>query len=166
MILPMPQTGPRFQMQAPVLALTDLAVDGKSLFRGTAALGKLNASIGQFQFAAAGNRAQQLRVAVPQASVQGLNVVPSGGQTIALAAAALKDAALDGLARKLTIGSLALNGADLPLRRERDGQHQPDGLVAAQAGGFCACATKPCLECRCCSLVARKRGREVLRIAR
>jgi hypothetical protein len=115
--------GPRFQMQAPALALTDLAVDGKSLFRGTAALGKLNASIGQFHFAAAGNRTQQLRVTVPQASVQGLNVVPSGGgQTIALATAALKDAALDGLVRKLTIGSLALNGADLPLRRERDGR--------------------------------------------
>jgi uncharacterized protein involved in outer membrane biogenesis len=116
------QGGPRFSMQAPSVAVADLAVDGKKLFRGTAALGKLNASIGQFQFTAAAGGGTT-RAAVPQARIQGLRIVPSGSnQTIRLAAADLKDAALDGPARKLTIASLAVSGADLPLRRERNGR--------------------------------------------
>lgn len=109
--------GPRFSMQAPSLALQDLALDGKNAFRGTATLEGLRAAIGQFQFAG------QMRASVPQASIQGLKIVPSGGgQTIALESASLQNAALDGAARKLAIGNLALSGADLPLRRERNGR--------------------------------------------
>lgn len=117
--------GPHLRMQAPDVTLTDLAVQGKNLFRGTAALDRLNAAIGQFQFAAAGNRIGQMQASVPRAGVQGLKIVPSGGgasQTIALADGVLQNATLDAMARKLSIGSLALNGADLPLHRERNGR--------------------------------------------
>lgn len=116
--------GPHLRMQAPAVTLTDLAVQGKNLFRGTAALDRLNAAIGQFQFAAAGNRIGQMQASVPRASVQGLKIVPSGGggQTIALADGVLQNAALDAVTRKLSVGSLTLSGADLPLRRERNGR--------------------------------------------
>ena len=111
------QAGPRFSMQAPSLALKELALDGRNVFRGTATLADLKAAIGQFQYTG------QMRASVPQANIQGLKITPSGGsQAIALESAALKNAALDGAARKLSIDSLALNGADLPLRRERDGR--------------------------------------------
>lgn len=111
------QNGPRFSMQAPMLTLKGLALDGKNAFRGTATLDDLRAAIGQFQYAG------QMRASVPQANIQGLKIMPAGGgQAIALESAALKNAALDGAARKLAIDSLALDGADLPLRRERNGR--------------------------------------------
>jgi uncharacterized protein involved in outer membrane biogenesis len=111
------QNGPRFSMQAPSIALRDMALDGKTLFRGTATLADLKAAIGRFEIAG------QMRASVPQAHIQGLKISPSGpGQAVTLESAAMKDAALDGAARKLTIASLAVSGADVPLRRERNGR--------------------------------------------
>lgn len=131
------ETGPRLRMQAPAVTLSNLAVQGKNLFRGTAVLEKFNAAIGQFQFASAGNRVGQMQASVPQASIQGLRIVPSGGgasQSIALADGTLKEAAFDGVARKLSIGGLALSGADLPLRRERDGRISLMALLPDRPG--------------------------------
>jgi len=117
------QAGPRLDMTAPNLALTNLVVDGKDLFRGTLRLEKLNSGIGQLKFAVNAQGIAVFNTNIPQTTLQGLQIAPSAdtGQTIGLAHAALKDVALDYSARKLTVGSLALSGADLPLRRARDG---------------------------------------------
>ncbi len=117
--------GLRLAMRAPALTLTNLAMDGKSLFHGTAQLDKFRTGIGQFQLADADNGITLLRTTVPQATIEGLRIAPSGngaGRMIKLASATLKDAALDNQTRKLSIGSLALSGANLPLRREHDGR--------------------------------------------
>ena len=117
------QEGPRLDMTAPSLTLTNLAVDGRDLFHGTLKLESLNSAIGRLRFALNAQAPASFSADIPQTTLQGLRIAPSAdtGQTIGLAHAALKDVALDYSARKLTAGSLALNGIDLPLSRARDG---------------------------------------------
>lgn len=117
--------GLRLAIRAPDITVTNFAVDGKSLFRGTARIDQFRTDIGQLELTDAGNGARQLHTTVPQATVEGLRIAPSGnaaGQSIKLATATLKDIALDNQTHKLSIASLALSGADLSLRREHDGR--------------------------------------------
>jgi hypothetical protein len=118
------QEGPRLDLTAPKLALTNLAVDGKDIFRGTLRLESLNSGIGRLKFTVNPQNIAQFSADIPQTTLQGLQIAPSAdtGQTIGLARAGLKDVALDYSAHKLTAGSLALSGIDLPLRRARDGR--------------------------------------------
>ncbi len=101
--------GLRLAMRAPALTLANLAVDGKSLFHGTAQLDKFRKGIGQFQLAYADNGITLLRTTIPQATIEGLRIAPSGNAAgqIKLASATLKDATVDNQTRKLSIGSLA-----------------------------------------------------------
>ena len=119
------QTGLRLTMGAPALTSTNLAVDGKSLFHGTAQLNQFRAGIGQLEIIDTQNGVMLLHATVPLATAEGLSIVPSGnaaGQIVKLATATLKDVAVDNQTRVLSVGSLALSGVDLPLRRERDGR--------------------------------------------
>jgi len=118
-------TGLRLTMHAPTLSSTNLAADGKTLFHGTVQLDQFRTGISQLELTHAENGVMLLRATVPQATLEGLRIAPSGnvaGQTIKLATATLVDAAVDYQARKLSVGSVALSGVDLPLRREHDGR--------------------------------------------
>lgn len=119
------ETGLRLTMRAPALTFTNLAVGGKNLFHGTVQFDQFRTGIDQLQLTDAENGVTMLRTTVPEARVEGLRIAPSGnaaGQIIKLATATLKDIVLDNQARKLSLGSLALSGVDLPLRRERNGR--------------------------------------------
>jgi hypothetical protein len=112
-------------MRATAVRLANLALDGKSMFHGTVQLEQFQTTIGQLQLADAKNGVMLLRTTVPQARLEGLRITPFGnaaGRTVKLATATLKDIGLDNQARKLSVGSLALSGLDLPLRREPDGR--------------------------------------------
>jgi len=61
-------------------------------------------------------------------------VPAGGGSAIKLASLSLKDAKLDMGARQITLGSLALDGADLPVRREKDGRISLMAMVPEKAG--------------------------------
>lgn len=113
--------GMRLGLSVPSLALTGLGFDGKkNLFRGSVKLDRLQASIGPL--AVTGGSALAMIAAMPRLDVQGLAVVPANGAAIRLAGLSLKGATLDMGARRITLGSLELGGADLPVRRERDGR--------------------------------------------
>jgi uncharacterized protein involved in outer membrane biogenesis len=118
------QEGPRLDMTAPSLTLTNLAVDGKHIFPGTINLENLSSGIGRLKFVANAKGIAALGVDIPQSTLRGLRIAASTGtgQAIGLAQAALKDVALDYSARKLTAGGLTLSGVDLPLLRARDGR--------------------------------------------
>jgi hypothetical protein len=114
--------GMRLGMSVPSLALSGLALDGKKLFRGSVKLDRLQASIGPVSVV--GGRAVSMTAAMPRLDVQGLSVAAATGgaeRAIKLAGLSLKAAKLNLNARQITLGSLALEGADLPVRRERDG---------------------------------------------
>jgi hypothetical protein len=118
-------SGLHLTLQAPELTVAKLGMDGKSLFHGTAQIEQFRTGIGQLELTDAGNGTMLLHTTVPQARVEGLLIAPHGneaGQIIKLATATFKDVALDNRARKLSVGSLALSGADLSLRRENDGR--------------------------------------------
>jgi uncharacterized protein involved in outer membrane biogenesis len=114
--------GMRLGASVPTLSLTGLSLNGKkTLFRGSVKLDRLQASIGPV--AVTGGKSLAMLAAMPRLDVQGLGVVPAGGgNAIKLASLSLKGAKLDMGARQITLGSLALDGADLPVRRERDGR--------------------------------------------
>ena len=116
-------TGPSLDVNAPSVTLTKLAVDGRDLFHGMLRLESFNSTIGRLKFALNAQNSASLSAEIPQTTLQGLQIAPSGdtGQAIGLAHAALKDVALDYSARKLTAGSLALSGVNIPLLRALDG---------------------------------------------
>ena len=126
--------GMRLGASVPALSLTGLSLDGKkTLFRGSVKLDRLQASIGPI--AMTGGKSLAMLAAMPRLDVEGLGVVPAGGgNAIKLASLSLKGAKLDMGAHLITLGSLALDGADLPVRRERDGRISLMAMMPEKAG--------------------------------
>jgi uncharacterized protein involved in outer membrane biogenesis len=115
--------GMRLGLSVPNLALAGLAFDGKkNLFRGSVTLDRLEAGIGPV--AVTGGRVLSATAAMPRLDMQGLRVAPTTGgadRAIKLASLSLKDAKLDLNTRRITLASIVADGADLPVRRERNG---------------------------------------------
>jgi uncharacterized protein involved in outer membrane biogenesis len=126
--------GMRLGASVPTLSLTGLSLDGKkNLFRGSVKLDRLQASVGPV--AMTGGKALAVTAAMPRLDLQGLGVIPAGGgDAIKLASLSLKDAKLDMGAHQITLGSLALDGADLPVRREKDGHISLMAMMPEKAG--------------------------------
>ncbi len=135
--------GVRLDMAVPDLALSGVAFDGKKeMFRGSVKIDRLNASLGPIIAANGSGGIARLDAAMPRLDVQGISVSgPAPDQAIKLTSFALKNARLDYGARRIDLGDIALNGADLPIRRERDGKisllamlpEKPAGPAAATA---------------------------------
>ncbi|MEO8896663.1 MAG: DUF748 domain-containing protein, partial [Rhizomicrobium sp.] len=134
--------GVRLGMSVPTLALSDLGFDGKkNLFRGSVKLDRLAASIGPV--AVMGGRALSVTAAMPRLNMQGLSIVPmTGWPAIKLAGLSLKDAKLNLGTRQVTLGSLVLDGADLPVRRERNGAISLMAIMPEKAEQAIAPATQ------------------------
>ena len=115
--------GMRLNMALPKLTLSGLGFDGKKeIFRGSVKLDQLEASIGPVVYAS--GAAGTMTAAVPRLDLHGLSVLPLAGkpdQAIKLASLSLKDVRLDLNTRRISLGDLTLDGADLPVRRERNG---------------------------------------------
>lgn len=99
-------------------------VGGKALFRGTFALRQLDASAGPIMLTAGAHGITRLTAVMPKLALQGLDVTAPGANApaIQLADASLTNVTLDFNARKLQLGSLALDGAMLSARRQHNGQ--------------------------------------------
>jgi uncharacterized protein involved in outer membrane biogenesis len=126
--------GMRLGASVPTLSLAGLSFDGKkNLFRGSVKLDRLQASIGPV--AVTGGKTLAMTAAMPRLDMTGLGVTPAGGgSAIKLASLSLKDAKLDMAARQITLGSLVLDGGDLPVRRERDGRISLMAMMPERAG--------------------------------
>lgn len=128
-------SGMRLGASVPTLSLTGLSLDGKkNLFRGSVKLDRLQASIGPL--AVVGGKTLAMTAAMPRLDVQDLGIAPAGGgNAIKLASLSLKGAKLDMGARQITLNSLALDGADLPVRREKDGRISLMAMMPEKAAG-------------------------------
>ena len=96
-----------------------------ALFGGSVKFDRLNANIGHVVFGERHGVVTMLRVAMPSLAVHGLSVSGSGAEpdeTIRIGDVILKKADLDYTARKVDLGALSLAGANLPVRRLRDGK--------------------------------------------
>lgn len=117
--------GARMEAAVPQLSLSGIAFDGKpSLFRGAVAFDRLSGTVSRIAFSGANGATPKFALTLPGLEVQGVHVSPlSGarGRTIALAAGKLQDVRFDYAARTIALGSLSLDGAELPLSRARDG---------------------------------------------
>ena len=104
---------------------TGLSVTGsETLFRGTANIAQLNASVGPIAMTGTTHGIGRLTAAMPKLALQGLNVTAAGATepAIQLTWASLAGMQLDYGARKLQLGNLVLDGANLSVRREHNGQ--------------------------------------------
>ncbi|MES2253422.1 MAG: DUF748 domain-containing protein [Pseudomonadota bacterium] len=137
--------GMRLGLSVPTLALSDLGLNGKkNLFRGSVKLDRLQASIGPV--VVTGGRVLSATATMPRLDMQGLRVAPMVGgpdRAIKLAALSLKDAKLDLNTRQITLGSLALDGANLPVRRERNGQIDLMALMPEKTADTAPAAAPP-----------------------
>ncbi|HEU0097062.1 MAG TPA: DUF748 domain-containing protein [Rhizomicrobium sp.] len=127
------QNGMRLNAAIPNVTFSGLAFDGKkTLFNGTVRLDHLSASIGSVVLMGGNGGIARLDVAMPYMELHGLSVAPNETeQGIKLADMVLKDAKLDYGTRRIDLGSIALNGADLFVRRERDGKISLMNLMPA-----------------------------------
>ncbi|HKQ09654.1 MAG TPA: DUF748 domain-containing protein, partial [Rhizomicrobium sp.] len=118
------RSGLRLSAFVPNVLLSGLSFDGKkNLFNGTVKLDRLSASIGSVGLAAGNGASARLNAAMPRLDLHGLSVSPGTAEPgIKLADVALKGASLDYGARKIDLGSLTLDGAELSVRRERGGK--------------------------------------------
>ncbi len=116
--------GMRLTVTMPDLHLANFAFQGRpSLFDGTVKLGNLNASVGIIAFMGGSGGVSRLTGAMPRIAVEDLSILPPGaapGQGIALKSAMLTDSRFDFGARRIDLGNLTLDGADLYVRRDRD----------------------------------------------
>lgn len=135
--------GLRVNLSLPSVALTGLSLVGKkTLFDGRVTLDKLTASIGPIALAGGVGSAMHMTAAMPRLAVEGLAVTPSGAANgIRLADAALTDARLDYGARKISLGGLVLDGADLPVRRERGGKINLMAMLPQKSAGPATAST-------------------------
>jgi hypothetical protein len=104
---------------------TGLSVTGsKSLFRGSASIAQLKANVGPIALTGSAHGIARLTAAMPKLALQGLSVTAAGATepAIQLAGASLTGLQLDYAARKLQLGNLVLDGANLSVRRQHDGQ--------------------------------------------
>ncbi len=107
-------------LSLPQITAAGLSLAGdKSLFRGTAAITQLNASAGPIALSANAHGIVRLTAAMPKLALKGLGVTAAGAvePAIQLADASLTGLQLDYGARKLGLGNLVLDGADLSVRR-------------------------------------------------
>ena len=118
------RSGLRLMTFVPSVLLSGLSFDGKkNLFHGTVKLDRLSASIGPVALAGGAGGIAKLSAAMPRMELHGVTVSPSATEKgITLAGVALKDASLDYGARKVDLGNLTLDGADLFVRREQGGK--------------------------------------------
>jgi uncharacterized protein involved in outer membrane biogenesis len=112
-------------LSLPRVAASALSVVGdKALFRGTVAVAQVNASVGPIQLAANVHGITHLAATVPRIDLQdlGVTMARTSEPSLRLGEASLTQARLDYGARKLQLGNLVLNDADLSVRRERGGR--------------------------------------------
>ena len=112
-------------LSLPRISGTGLSVTGsKSLFRGTASIAQLKASVGPIALTSNTHGIGRLTAAMPKLALQELRVTAAGATepAIQLADASLSGLQMDYGARKLQLGNLVLDGANLSVRRQHDGQ--------------------------------------------
>jgi hypothetical protein len=117
--------GLSLNLSLPRVTGAQLSVTGsQSLFRGTASIAQLNASVGPIMLAGNAHGISRLTAAMPKLTLTGLGVTEAGATepAVQLADASLTDARLDFGAHKIQLGNLVLDGANLSVRREHSGQ--------------------------------------------
>lgn len=116
----------RLDFAMPALSLSGVAFDGKpTLLRGAIRLDKAQGGIARFHFTRDEAGHMAIAAAMARAAMQGLSIRPAGApasETIRLPALGLDDARFDYGARTVEMGRIAIDGAELPIRREKDGQ--------------------------------------------
>ncbi len=118
------KAGMRVTLTMPDLHLANFAVEGRpSLFDGGVKFDSLNASIGVIAFRGGSGGVSRLTGTMPRVAVEGLRILPPDAapdQGIAVKTAALTDSRFDYGSRRIDLGGLTLDGADLYVRRDRD----------------------------------------------
>ncbi|HVZ28605.1 MAG TPA: DUF748 domain-containing protein, partial [Rhizomicrobium sp.] len=117
--------GLALNLSLPRITAAGLSVTGdQAVFRGSASVAQLNASIGSFALNMNDRGLMRLTAAMPKLTLQGLNLTaPDGaGAVLQLADLSLDNSELDFAARKLSLGNLTLGGVNLSLQRQRDGK--------------------------------------------
>lgn len=114
--------GMRLNLALPSVTLNGLALTGKdAFFRGGLTLERLQARIGPLALLGGSGGITSLRAAMPQLDLTGLTVSPASGAPLKLASLSLKGAQFDHGAGRIALDSLTLDGADIPVRRDRNG---------------------------------------------
>lgn len=118
-------TGMRFALAVPDMSLAGLALEGrKILFDGAVKLDGLTANIGPVVVQTGGKGIVRLNGAMPRVAIQGLTISPPGAapdQAITLKDAALTDSRFDMPTRRIDLGSLSLDEAQIYVRRDHGG---------------------------------------------
>jgi len=138
--------GARLDLSLPDLTLTGLSLDGKDMLRGTVALDRLNAVIGPVTVRSGGKGIAELKGSMPRLALAGLRITPSGqppDDGIRLQGATLTQASLDYGARTIALGNLALNGANIYVRRARNGAINLMGMLPARPAAKSVAAAPP-----------------------
>ena len=119
-------SGLRANVSLPSLTLAGFAFDGKpQLFNGHIKLDQLTASTGPIAASAPTGRALALSGTMTRFAVRGLNIAPAQSapdENIAVGNLTLENAHFDYAARQAEIGNLALDDANIYVRRERGGK--------------------------------------------
>ncbi len=123
----------------PRLELAGLAFNGKpALFRGTATLDRASASVGRIHIISDGAGGLTLDATMPRLALHGIGLSPAGGtsaDTIRLENAALDDAKLDYGRHMVDLARLALDGANISVRRDHEGRINLMSLLPAAPAG-------------------------------
>ncbi|HEY2010945.1 MAG TPA: DUF748 domain-containing protein [Rhizomicrobium sp.] len=112
-------------LSLPQVTAAGLALEGdKSILHGKVTVAGLDARVGPVLVAANAHGLSRLTAVVPKIALQGVGVATAGAAEpeIQLADAALTGTQLDFSARKIQLGSLVLNGANLSVARQHGGQ--------------------------------------------
>jgi uncharacterized protein involved in outer membrane biogenesis len=130
----------------PRIAASGLSVTGsRNLFRGTASIAQLNASLGPIALTGNAHGIARLTATMPKLALQGLRVTAADAseQAIQLAGASLTAAQLDYAARKIQMANLVLDGASLSIRRMHDGRISLLDLLPPKSQAVAAAETAP-----------------------
>ncbi|HEY1876575.1 MAG TPA: DUF748 domain-containing protein [Rhizomicrobium sp.] len=117
--------GLALNLSLPRIAGSGLSVTGReSLFRGTASVAQLNATVGPVALTGNAHGITRLTATMPKLALQGLSVTAASASEPAmqLADASVSAAQLDYGVRKLQLANLVLDGASLSVRRQHDGR--------------------------------------------
>ena len=129
-------TGMRLNLSLPDLTLTGLSLDGKDMLQGTVALDRLNAVVGPVTLRSDKSGIAELKGSMPRLAVAGFSVMPHGlppAEGIRLQGITLTGAGIDYRARTVALGNLTLNGADIFVRRARNGALSLTGMLPAKS---------------------------------
>ena len=97
-----------------------LALDGGSQLHGTVRIAKIRAAGGTLQLAGGGADASLARLTIERVRLRG--TAAARGQTVSLGTLSLEGTRLDMAAHRIAVGTLALAGLHLPVRRGRGGR--------------------------------------------